>query len=182
MSQDYEVGYGKPPKKNQWSPGTSGNPVGSSAKAKKKKELKTLAEFLALELNELVEPTFNGKKEKMPLGRAIAKSLAYGISQASIKEKMAFFAKCRDLGIEEAQRVLIEQESGDDNYDLSEADQRLLAETSAFFNALEEQPDKGEGWESGYYDLKCYYDENGETAYKIVPGPASKNGIAGSST
>ena len=28
MSDDYEVGYGKPPKSRQWKPGQSGNPKG----------------------------------------------------------------------------------------------------------------------------------------------------------
>lgn len=42
MSGDYEVGYGKPPKPHRFSKGQSGNPAGSSRKARARRKARTV--------------------------------------------------------------------------------------------------------------------------------------------
>jgi len=46
---DYEVGYGKPPKKNQFKKGQSGNPQGRKKKSQRKTDMKSLFEEIGNE-------------------------------------------------------------------------------------------------------------------------------------
>lgn len=67
-TDDYEVGYGKPPEAGKFQPGKSGNPSG-------KKKGKGLAQYI-LEVGE-TEKTFtiNGVSVEMPANQALAKIL-----------------------------------------------------------------------------------------------------------
>jgi hypothetical protein len=64
---EYEVGYGRPPKHTRFKPGTSGNPKGRPRGAK------SLADAFEQALNERVPVNDNGKRKKITMSEAIAK-------------------------------------------------------------------------------------------------------------
>ena len=69
MTEDYEIGFKKPPKKNQFEKGQSGNPKG---RPKSTKNLKT---DLEEELQELIHLKEGGKDKHVSKQRALIKSL-----------------------------------------------------------------------------------------------------------
>ena len=69
MSDDYEVGYGKPPKNMQFKPGESGNPKG------RPRGTKNLATDLSEELAEKIIVNEGGRQLKISKQRAMIKSL-----------------------------------------------------------------------------------------------------------
>jgi uncharacterized protein DUF5681 len=69
MPDDYEVGYGKPPKSSQFSKGVSGNPRGRPKGAMNRKTL------LHRALSETVVITENGKRKRVSKREAIYKQL-----------------------------------------------------------------------------------------------------------
>lgn len=68
-SGDFEVGYGKPPKSNQFKPGQSGNPRGRS------KGTRNLKTDLAEELGETILVQEGGEPRKLSKQRAVVKTL-----------------------------------------------------------------------------------------------------------
>ncbi|HEU5048593.1 MAG TPA: DUF5681 domain-containing protein [Rickettsiales bacterium] len=69
MSDEYEVGYKKPPAKNQFKPGQSGNPKG------RRKGAKNFATAIHAELEIRIPITENGKRRTISKREAIAKQL-----------------------------------------------------------------------------------------------------------
>lgn len=67
---DYEVGYGRPPKHGQFKKGQSGNPKG------RKKGARGLKTDLKSELNERIAITENGKTRKLTKQQLMFKQLA----------------------------------------------------------------------------------------------------------
>ena len=67
--RNYEVGYGKPPKKSQFKPGQSGNPKGRS---KKTKDLQKLFER---ELSKTLRVSENGRPTTVTIREAFVKSV-----------------------------------------------------------------------------------------------------------
>jgi hypothetical protein len=65
----YEIGKGKPPIKNQFQPGVSGNPKGR--RRKKKAVDASLPVLLQEALNEMVTVTINGRDMRVPKKQAI---------------------------------------------------------------------------------------------------------------
>ena len=120
---DYEVGYGKPPKKTQWKKGQSGNPSG---KTKGTKGAKTLGDHLAGELMKPVEVSISGKKQKMSKGEAIAISLVNAAISGPTKEKLLIIEKFKAMGVLEKQALLIEDSDCDDIPELTEEERKLL--------------------------------------------------------
>lgn len=75
---DYEVGYGKPPRKNQFQPGRSGNPKG------RPKGAKGLKAELREELNEWVTVTADGTSKRIRKRRLILKALAAKAAKGNV--------------------------------------------------------------------------------------------------
>jgi hypothetical protein len=72
--QDYDLGYGKPPKTTQWKPGQSGNPKG------RPKKIKDFDKLLDRELSETVRITDGGEtklvsKRELIMKRVINEAL-----------------------------------------------------------------------------------------------------------
>jgi hypothetical protein len=126
MSDDYKVGYGNPPRKSQWPPGQSGNPRGSSKKAKAKKALNTPNEMLAKELSELVEPTVDGKKSKMPAGKALMKMMIADALKGSARDRREFYKLIKGPEMSNLIQQLIEERDNDDDLPLTPAELRML--------------------------------------------------------
>jgi Family of unknown function (DUF5681) len=75
---DYEVGYGKPPRKNQFQPGRSGNPKG------RPKGAKGLKAELREELNEWVTVSSDGKSKRIRKRRLILKALVAKAAKGNV--------------------------------------------------------------------------------------------------
>ena len=85
MSNNYEVGYGKPPKSTQFKPGESGNPKG------RPKGSKNLPTVLQETLNQRVVITEGNKKVTVTMLEALVKSLtANAIKGKAGATNMAF--------------------------------------------------------------------------------------------
>ena len=69
MSEDYEVGYGKPPKKNQFKKGQSGNPKGRPKKSRNRSAL------MEEELNQQIKVKEGNKTITMSKSEAVVKQL-----------------------------------------------------------------------------------------------------------
>lgn len=121
MAQNYDVGYGKPPKQTQWKKGQSGNPAGAVAG---KKKPKPLIESLADQLNELVPITRGGKSKLVPLSDALAMKLLHGLLGAPVKDQISILQKLVALGLFDAQSESLD--GANDDCEFSEADRRLI--------------------------------------------------------
>jgi len=112
MSDDYEVGYGKPPKSGQFKPGHSGNPKG---KPKGAKNLKTELEE---ELHEMIAIKEGGKQKKVSKQKAMLKSMMAKAVQGD--------AKAANLIIGMVYRLLNDQSEEPNLDELSAEDRRIL--------------------------------------------------------
>ncbi len=108
MSDDYEVGFGRPPKHTRFKKGRSGNPKG---RPKGKKNLKTELEE---ELGERIIVREGGKAKKVSKQRAILKGQAAKAAQGDTKAAILIsnlVLKLLDTG---ANEPLTEDASDDD--------------------------------------------------------------------
>lgn len=71
---DYEVGYGRPPKVNQFKKGQSGNPLGAQ-RHRKQKQGSTLRDLAIKEVNELMQVRLNGRQIRITKKEAVVKAL-----------------------------------------------------------------------------------------------------------
>ncbi len=69
---EYDVGYKKPPKANEWKPGQSGNPKG------RPKKIKDLDKLLDQELSQTIRITDNGQTLPMTKREVLIKTLVNG--------------------------------------------------------------------------------------------------------
>jgi len=69
MSDDREVGYGKPPKQTQFPPGRSGNPTG------KRKGTKNISTWFKDVMNEKITVVEGGKTRTMTKGEALIRTI-----------------------------------------------------------------------------------------------------------
>jgi hypothetical protein len=74
MTKEYDVGYGKPPVKNQFKKGKSGNPRGRLKLSREKPPLDP-KKIAVAELKSLIPITENGKKKEVTAMEAIWKSI-----------------------------------------------------------------------------------------------------------
>jgi len=109
MSDDYDVGFGKPPKHTQFKPGQTGNPQG---RPKGSKNLKT---DLLEELSEMMRITEGGQVRQISKQRALIKTqVARGIKGDPRAAAKILDLCLRILGIEdlddEAEKRLTQDE------------------------------------------------------------------------
>ena len=91
-SDDYEVGYGKPPKKHQFKPGRSGN-IGGRKKSKKS----GLTDISKL-LNEPVKVKAGGKVREMGPFEAGLRKLAKRAVDKDLRAILKFVKYCEEYG------------------------------------------------------------------------------------
>jgi hypothetical protein len=91
---DYEVGFGRPPKQTRFKPGQSGNPRG------RPKRLPTFKEDFNAELRERLLLRENGRERRLSKQRALIKSLMALAIKGNVRAMNAVLASTRnfDLG------------------------------------------------------------------------------------
>ncbi len=115
---DYEVGYGRPPKRSRFKPGQSGNPKG---RPRGRKNIHTILEET---LFRLVTITENGRKRKVPAIEALFLSLL----RKSLDGDMRAFEKLtKQLPMLQAAMAADEAREGGEAVD-PETDAEALAE------------------------------------------------------
>lgn len=121
MTNDYEIGHGKPPKHTRFKKGQSGNPKG---RPKGSKGLKTV---LMEELAEKIDLKIGGKRQRMSQQRVVIKSLmtkaAKGNHQAAGKVFDLYFKVMR---LEDEAADAGEPLTGDELEILKNLEERLL--------------------------------------------------------
>lgn len=112
FSKEYEVGYKKPPRKNQFKPGQSGNPKG------RPKLVKSFSDDLKEESEELLTITENGKKIRTTKQRIFIKKV-YNAALSGDKTAMKELVKLLGSLPEKVKEIKEE---------LSESDKTILQE------------------------------------------------------
>jgi hypothetical protein len=79
MSEDYEIGYKRPPKATRWRKGQSGNPKG------RLKGTRNLTTELGEELAELIPIREQGRSRKVTKQRALIKALTAKALQGDVR-------------------------------------------------------------------------------------------------
>jgi hypothetical protein len=122
-SDDYEVGYKKPPKHTQFKPGQSGNPKGRPAGTK------NLATHLEEELAEKISVTESGVQQQVTKQRAMVKSLFAKAMKGETRASSVLINLI--TGLEQARSAREETEVlADEDRDILEAfRQKILNET-----------------------------------------------------
>ena len=138
----YTVGYGKPPKENQWKPGQSGNSRGRP-KAKKPKRGTTL-ERLAYVLQADRTIVIDGKSTTVPFGEAFVRMFLNDALSAPFKSKMELFSLLARMGVFDREEDLLEKQEEYESPYLSEAQRQLLEmckQSIAAADALDDDSD-----------------------------------------
>ena len=112
MTEDYEVGYGKPPKATQFKPGQSGNPHGRPPGSK------NLETELAEELQERILIKEAGQGKTVSKQRAMIKSLTARAIQGD--------ARAMSLILNMMSRLFHNNEAAPDAVDMSATDHAIL--------------------------------------------------------
>lgn len=102
MANDYEVGYGKPPKKYQFPKGQSGNRGG---RPKKSKSIQNLIEE---ELDLLVPVKEGGREFRLTKRRAMVKRHVNAALNGNIRSLEFFVKYCGEHGIADPFQITIE--------------------------------------------------------------------------
>lgn len=108
MTDEYKVGYGRPPKKTQFKKGRSGNPRG---RPKRSRNFKTA---LRDNLHTLVTVSVDGKSRQIPRAEAIALGLISGSLKGDNRARESLLRAMQVTGLldeqEEAERGLSAEE------------------------------------------------------------------------
>lgn len=93
VNRPYKIGYGKPPHKNQFQEGISGNPLG-----RPKKKLPTFVEAFERELTNPTLIKVGGKSRRVPLIEVIAKQYVAKAANGDTKAAMLVMNVIRGCG------------------------------------------------------------------------------------
>lgn len=88
MTNEYEVGYGKPPKKHQFKPGYSGNKKG---RPKGSPNINTMVNEISCERISIYQ---NGKKKKIPKREAVFRKLELDAVSGEPKARNKYLDMC----------------------------------------------------------------------------------------
>lgn len=110
--QNYEVGYRKPPKENQFKPGQSGNYRG------REKGVKNLKTIVKDEVDDKLAIVVDGKRIYVTKLEAAVKTLTAKAIQGDAKAAGLFFKMVKDL--------ILDQEDGPELAELTDADKSIL--------------------------------------------------------
>lgn len=106
MPDDYEVGFGKPPKAHQFKPGQSGNPKGRPKKARRHKSSEEMRREFMRAAEQEIALTLNGRKQKVPAIQAIHQQLIAKALKGDVRcIKMAFENYAKFVISDEDQRM-----------------------------------------------------------------------------
>src|ERR671912_1326068 len=86
MSEDEDVGYGRPPRRTRFRPGQSGNPRG------RPKGARSTGTIVTGVLNKKVSLTSAGQRRQVPLKEAIVLRMAEAALKGDLKAAAALFA------------------------------------------------------------------------------------------
>jgi hypothetical protein len=120
-NEDYEVGYGKPPRHTRFAKGQSGNPRGRPCGAK------NFTTLLEEALNEPVTVTENGERRKVSKRQAIITQLVNRSATADFRALKLLFDIVRDI---ERQTEPASPETAE----FSEADEKVLEQLRSRFS------------------------------------------------
>lgn len=121
MSDEYEVGHGKPPKHTQFKPGESGNPKG------RPKGTKNLATDLSEELAEMIVVNEGGRQLKISKQRAMIKSLLAKALKGDTRAATVLLKLLIDAEQAITRNAIAEALSEDDQAILARFAERVLA-------------------------------------------------------
>ncbi len=121
MSDEYEVGHGKPPKHTQFKPGESGNPKG------RPKGTKNLATDLSEELAEMIVVNEGGRQLKISKQRAMIKSLLAKALKGDTRAATVLLKLLIDAEQATTRNAIAEALSEDDQAILARFAERVLA-------------------------------------------------------
>ena len=124
MSDDYEVGYGKPPKHTQFKPGESGNPKG------RPKGTKNLATDLSEELAEKIVVNEGGQQLKISKQRAMIKSLLAKALKGDTRAATVLLKLLIDAEQATTKNAVVEALSEDDQAILARFAERVLKKST----------------------------------------------------
>lgn len=97
---DDEVGYRKPPRKNQFKPGQSGNPAGSSRKRRKAKEPRgPAASEAAAALREIATELIDVGGTKMTRTGGLLRILFRKATEGDMRAMRLYFQVCEKTGL-----------------------------------------------------------------------------------
>ncbi|MCJ2087491.1 DUF5681 domain-containing protein [Methylobacterium sp. E-005] len=92
MSDDYEIGYRKPPRHSQFKPGTSGNRVG---RPRRSKNIDTLFEQ---QLDRLVAVTRDGRKVRVSVREVIIMNIVKAAANGDARARELVLRHMRERG------------------------------------------------------------------------------------
>jgi len=125
MSDNYDVGYGKPPKDTQFKPGSSGNPAG------RPKGTKNLRTDLSEELAEKIKVNEGGQQLVISKQRAMLKSLMAKAIKGDTSAARALINLIVGIEQVDAERSVVVTTSAEDLEVLQAYRDRLLEEIEA---------------------------------------------------
>lgn len=119
MSDDYKIGYRKPPIHTQFKPGTSGNRRG---RPRRSKNIDTLFEQ---QLDQLIAVTRNGRKVRVSMREVVVMNAVKDAAKGDARAREQVFRHMRDC-------------SRPDSFGTRPYDDKILTELAATLNVLDD--------------------------------------------